>query len=316
MTSTRRSFIRHTGLALTAAVLLPRGARAADDEPKAAAPNPFGGKLETTQLEPGVHVLMGAGGNVLVCGDADHLLVIDAGIPQRGSEVLAEAEKLVPNARRKTLIDTHWHFDHAGGNAAFAAAGFSIVASTATRTRLGQRINIEDLGIMAEPSAESAWPTTTFDDRLTVHAGPLGPVTLSKVKPAHTDTDIIAVFEKHGILHTGDLLFARAFPVFDRSTGGSLNGYLAATKSLLALVDDKTRVVPGHGAMAGKPELTAQHDLLRLTQDRLAPFADKKAPMQEVLDKNPFADLDDKWGRGFVRSPLYTRMAYGQWLKK
>src|SRR4051812_14184727 len=120
MTSTRRSFLRHTGFALAAAATLPRFARAAD-EPKAA-PNPFGGKLETTQLEPGVHVLMGAGGNVLVCGDADHVLVIDAGIPQRGAEVLAEAEKLVPSARRKTLVDTHWHFDHAGGNAAFAAA--------------------------------------------------------------------------------------------------------------------------------------------------------------------------------------------------
>src|SRR3954471_7259887 len=103
MTSTRRSFLRHASLALSVATL-PRFARAADDEPKAtaAAANPFGGKLETTQLEPGVHVLMGAGGNVVVCGDAEHLLVIDAGIPQRGSEVLAEAEKLVPNARRKT----------------------------------------------------------------------------------------------------------------------------------------------------------------------------------------------------------------------
>src|SRR5689334_18275604 len=148
MTSTRRSFLRHTTFALTAATL-PRFARGADEPKPAAAPNPFGGKPEVTQLEPGVHVLMGAGGNVLVCGDADHLLVIDAGIPQRGSEVLAEAEKLVPNARRKTLIDTHWHFDHAGGNPAFAAAGFSIVASTATRTRLGQEITIEDLGMTA-----------------------------------------------------------------------------------------------------------------------------------------------------------------------
>jgi hypothetical protein len=77
-----------------------------------------------------------------------------------------------------------------------------------------------------------------------------------------------------------------------------------------------TRVVPGHGAMSGKAELTAQHDLLRLTRDRLTPFAEKKLSMDEVLAKQPFADLDDKWGRGFVRSPLYTRMAYGQWLTK
>lgn len=317
MNSSRRSFLRHTTLALTAAAALPRLARAADDDarPAPAAPNPFGGKLELTRLEDGIHVLSGAGGNILICGDADHLLVIDAGTPQRGAEVLAQAEKLVPSARRKTLVDTHWHFDHAGGNAAFAAAGFSIVASTATRARLGQRITIEDLGMTAEPLPESARPITTFDDRLTLHAAGTGPITLTKFKPAHTDTDVIAVIEKHGILHTGDLLFARAFPVFDRSTGGSLDGYIAATRQLLEIVDDKTRVVPGHGAMSGKAELTAQHDLLRLTRDRLAPLAEKKLSMDEVLAKQPFADLDDKWGRGFVRSPLYTRMAYGQWLK-
>jgi glyoxylase-like metal-dependent hydrolase (beta-lactamase superfamily II) len=314
MTPTRRSFLRHTTLALTAALTLPRFARA-DDAPPAAAPNPFGGKLEITRLENDVHVLFGAGGNIIVCGDADHLLVIDSGIPQRGAEVLAQAQKLVPDARRKTLVDTHWHFDHAGGNDAFAAAAFSIVASTATRTRLGQRITFEDMGMTVEPSPQSAWPTTTFDDRLTLHAGDAGPVTLTKFKPAHTDTDIVAVFDKHGILHTGDLLFARAFPVIDRSTGGSLDGYIAATQKLLEMVDDKTRVVPGHGPMSTKAELTAQHDLLRLTRERLAPLAEKNLPMQEVLDKKPFADLDDKWGRGFVRSPLYTRMTYGQWVK-
>jgi cyclase len=315
MISTRRSFLRHTTLALAAAVTLPRLARA-DDAPPAAAPNPFGGTIELTRLEDGLHVLMGAGGNLVGCGDADHLLVIDAGIPPRGAEVLTQAEKLIPNARRKTLVDTHWHFDHAGGNDAFAAAGFSIVASTATRTRLGQRITLEDLGMTAEPLPEPARPTTTFDDRLTLYAGAVGPITLTKFKPAHTDTDIVAVFEKHGILHTGDLLFARAFPVIDRSTGGSLDGYIAATQKLLEMVDDKTRVVPGHGPMSTRAELTAQHDLLRLTRDRLAPLAEKKLSMQEVLDKKPFADLDDKWGRGFLRSPLYTRMAYGQWVTK
>jgi glyoxylase-like metal-dependent hydrolase (beta-lactamase superfamily II) len=314
MTPTRRSFLRHSTLALTAAVALPRLARAGDAPP--AAPNPFGGKLELVRLEDDIHVLAGAGGNVVVCGDADHLLVIDSGVPQRGAEVLAQAQKLIPDARRKTLVDTHWHFDHTGGNPAFAAAGFAIVASTATRTRLGQRITLEDLGMTAEPLPEPARPTTTFDDRLTIHAGPAGPITLTKFKPAHTDTDIVAVFEKHGILHTGDLLFARAFPVMDRSTGGSLDGYIAATQKLLEIVDDKTRVVPGHGAMSGKPELTGQHDLLRLTRDRLTPFAEKKLSMDEVLAKQPFADLDNKWGRGFVRSPLYTRMAYGQWLTK
>jgi glyoxylase-like metal-dependent hydrolase (beta-lactamase superfamily II) len=167
-----------------------------------------------------------------------------------------------------------------------------------------------------DPSPEAARPVVTFDDRLTLHAtGSAATVTLTKIKPAHTDTDIIAVFEKSGVLHTGDLLFARAFPVIDRFTGGSLDGMIAATKTLLDLTDDKTRIVPGHGPLCGKPELKAQLDLLQLTRDRLAPLAEKKLTTQQVLDQNPLADLDDKWGRGFIRSPMYTKMAYGQWVK-
>src|SRR4051794_3396031 len=123
---TRRSFLRRTTLALAAAATLPRLTRA-EDPPATPAPaaNPFGGKLEVTRLEDDLHLLAGAGGNIVVAGSADPLLVIDAGVPQRGAEVLAQAEKLIPNARRKTLVDTHWHFDHAGGNDAFAAAGFT-----------------------------------------------------------------------------------------------------------------------------------------------------------------------------------------------
>jgi glyoxylase-like metal-dependent hydrolase (beta-lactamase superfamily II) len=273
----------------------------------------FSGKLELTRLEDDLHLLAGAGGNILIAGSADHLLVIDSGMPHRAAEVLAHTEKLFPSARRKSMVNTHWHFDHTGGNAPFAAAGYSILANTATRTRLGQRINFEDFGMVIEPAPEAAWPIATFDDRLTLHA--LQPVTFTKIKPAHTDTDIVAHFEKYNILHTGDLLFAGTFPVIDRATGGSLDGFIAAAKTLLDMTDDKTRVVPGHGPLSTKATLTAQYDLLRLVRDRLAPLADKKLSLQEAVDQKPLADLDDQWGRGMIRSPLFTRMAYGQWVK-
>ena len=118
------------------------------------------------------------------------------------------------------------------------------------------------------------------------------------------------------MLHAGDLHFNGTFPVIDRSSGGSLDGMIAATKRLLDLTDAKTRVIPGHGPMADKSTLKAQLDLLSLTHDRLAPLAEKKMSMDDVVAKAPLADLDDKWGRGFLRSPLYTRMAYGQWLTR
>jgi glyoxylase-like metal-dependent hydrolase (beta-lactamase superfamily II) len=311
MNITRRDVLRLSTLTAATAVLarVPM-TLAADDAPA----NPFGGKIEVTRLADDLHLIAGAGGNVTVSATAaTGAIVIDAGTPERGAEILAQADKLIANARRRTLVNTHWHFDHAGGNAAFAAAGWDIVASTATRRRLGQRIMFEDLGMTCDPTPEGTWPTTTFDDRLVLHGPPA--VTLVKVKPAHTDTDVIAFYEKYGVIHTGDVCFAGTFPVIDRTTGGSLDGMIAATKVLIDLCDDRTRVVPGHGPLGNKATLRAQYDLLRLAHDRLAPLAAQKKTMEAVVALAPFADLDDKWGRGFVRSPLFTRMAYGQWVK-
>jgi glyoxylase-like metal-dependent hydrolase (beta-lactamase superfamily II) len=291
-------------------------ARAADPAPASGggAAAMFSGKIETIRLADDLYALTGAGGNVAVAFDADRVLVIDSGIPTRGPDLLAAATKLAPAAKAKTLFNTHWHFDHTGGNDAFVKAGFTVVGSGACRERLGQTITLEDLGMTAEPIPEANRPAVTFDQALNLYA-PF-PVKLTKAAPAHTDTDAIAFFEKHNVLHTGDLLFAGAFPVIDRSSGGSLDGMIAASKHLLTVGDDQTRVIPGHGPVGDKAAIRAQLDLLTLAHDRLAPFGAKHASMDEVLAAKPFADLDDKWGRGFLRSEMFTRMAYGQWLQK
>ena len=204
--------------------------------------------------------------------------------------------------------------DHTGGNADFAAAGYVIVGSENCRKRMGEKITMEDMGMTTEPSPEIARPVMTFDQSMDLFQG--APAHILKVAPAHTDSDAIVLFTNSNVLHAGDLHFNGTYPVIDRSSGGSLDGMIAATKRLLDLTDAKTRVIPGHGPLADKSTLTAQHSLLSLTHDRLAPLGEKKMSMDEVVAKAPLADLDDKWGRGFLRSPLYTRMAYGQWVTR
>ena len=172
------------------------------------------------------------------------------------------------------VFNTHWHMDHTGGNAEFAAAGYVIAGSENCRKRMGQKIVNEDMGRTIEPSPEIARPVITFDQSMDLFQGAHAHIV--KVAPAHTDSDAIAIFAKSGILHTGDLHFNGTYPVIDRFTGGSLDGMIAAAKTLLELVDDKTRVVPGHGPMADKSTLAAQLDLMSITRDRLAPFGDKK----------------------------------------
>jgi glyoxylase-like metal-dependent hydrolase (beta-lactamase superfamily II) len=272
----------------------------------------FSGKLVTTDLGDGLFMITGGGGNVMASKSGDGVLVIDSAMPFRAKDYLAAVEGVAPGAKRKVLFNTHWHLDHTGGNAGFAEAGYTIVASENTRKRMGQKIVMEDMGMTNEPSPEIARPVVTFEKSIDLFEG--SPAQIIKIAPAHTDTDAIVLFTKAGILHTGDLHFNGTFPVIDRSTGGSLDGMIAASKQLLEMIDAKTRVVPGHGPLADKATLAAQLELLSLTHDRLAPLGEKKMTIEEVVAKAPLADLDDKWGRGFLRSPIFTRMAYGQWV--
>jgi glyoxylase-like metal-dependent hydrolase (beta-lactamase superfamily II) len=285
---------------------------AADDANDSPIMKMFGGKLEVTDLGDGLHLVANGGGNVLISSDADGILVIDTGMSFRARDYLAVAASLAPNAKRKIVFNTHWHMDHTGGNADFAAAGFVIAGSENCRKRMGEKITMEDMGMTTDPSPETARPVMTFQNSMDLFEGSAAHIV--KIAPAHTDGDAIVLFAKGGVLHTGDLHFNGTYPVIDRSTNGSLDGMTAATKKLLELSDDKTRVVPGHGALTDKKTLAAQLELLILTHDRLAPLGEKKMTMDEVVTKAPLADLDDKWGRGFLRSPVYTRMAYGQWL--
>lgn len=274
----------------------------------------FSGKIESVRMADDLVVFAGAGGNVAVWFDAGRMLMIDAGIPHRSAELIGLVTKLAPDAKSKTLFNTHWHFDHTGGNAAFVAAGFTTVGTAACRQRLGETINLADLGMTVEPTPETARPVVAFEEKLTLFAG-AEPVRLIKFPASHTDTDAVAYFEKRNLLHTGDLLVSGGYPVIDRATGGSLDGMIAATKLLRTVGDEKTTIIPGHGPVGDRAMIQTQLDLLNLVRDRLAPLAEKKMTLDEVSKLAPLADLDDKWGRGFLRSPVFTRMAYGQWVK-
>ncbi len=318
-TLSRRGFLGASALVL-AAGLTTRMARA-DEKTPAPSPEPepkrpawFAGPIKATKLEDDLYLLDGAGGNNAVHFDSDKLFVIDSGVAPRGHDLVVAAQKLAPNASIKTLFNTHWHGDHAGGNPAFHKAAFTIVASTATRTHLGQTITFEELGMTSQPSPENSRPVITFDDKIAFNTP--SRVAITKIPPAHTDSDAVAYFEKYNILHTGDLFFNGIFPVIDRSTGGSLDGMISATKLLLTFGDDNTRIIPGHGPLGDKAALKTQLQLLTLTRERLAPMGERGKTMDEVLALKPLADLDDQWGKGFFQSALYTKMAYSQWLPK
>jgi len=130
------------------------------------------------------------------------------------------------------------------------------------------------------------------------------------VPPAHTDGDAIVHFVKANVVHTGDVFFNGGYPFVDASSGGRIDGVIEAAERVLSGVDDKTRIIPGHGPVATKADLAAYRDVLKTLRDRIAKLKAEGKSRDEVIAAKPTADYDAKWGTGFLKGDAFTGLAY------
>lgn len=110
----------------------------------------------------------------------------------------------------------------------------------------------------------------TFEDGVTLH---LNGDTLHVVHVgnAHTDGDSLVHWQKANVLHMGDTFFNKVtWPFIDLSSGGSIDGLIAAADKGLALSNGTTRIIPGHGPVASRADLTAYRAMLADVRARVA----------------------------------------------
>jgi cyclase len=264
--------------------------------------------ISATRLTDRVALLAGDGGNVgLVIAD-NGLLMIDGGFANRALEL----QKAVADAGSHPvtiLFNTHWHGDHVGSNELLGKAGVKIMAHQNAKFWLSQKVTMEAFNITVEPLKREGIPTQTFVDG--------GKLTFGKEKieykwfpDAHTDNDVYLFLPAANVLHTGDLYFSGTYPVIDYSTGGWIGGMAAALDKLLKVGDGQTKIIPGHGPLSSKQDMQASRDMLHTVFDRLNTFSKKSASLDDVLKANPLADLDAKWGQGFLNGERFLRLAY------
>ena len=264
--------------------------------------------IETVRVAAGLDVLTGPGGNVAVLQGPDGLFVVDSGIPDRGKDILDAARK-AGGKPVTLLVDTHWHFDHAGGNEAFAKAGATIAATAATRKRLSTDQYTEVFKMTTPAAPAAALPVWSFDEA-EVHVGG-ETVRMTAVPPAHTDGDLVVHFTAADVVHAGDLFSNGFYPNIDASSGGWIGGMVAAADRLLKLAGPKTKIIPGHGPLADRDDLAAFRKMLATVHDRLAPMADAGKTVEEAIAAKPTKDFDPVWGKGFFNGGMFTRIAYG-----
>lgn len=200
-------------------------------------------QVTSTELAPHLYMIKGAGGNIAAVVGPQGALVVDSQYEHVAPQIKAELESKQAGVQIKTLINTHFHGDHVNGNAALAA-GAEIIAHTNVLTRLKADSKFPMAGL----------PTETFigEKQLSLNGVDLQLVTMPV---SHTDGDLVVWFKEANVLHMGDLFFADRFPFIDLNSGGSVQGYINNVKTLLGQIDDKTRLIPGHGDLMDKAGL-------------------------------------------------------------
>jgi glyoxylase-like metal-dependent hydrolase (beta-lactamase superfamily II) len=262
--------------------------------------------IASTPLTDQLTMLSGPGGNVVVLNGPDGKVVVDTFFRNVWDKLRPLLDGM-GNAPMKMAIDTHWHLDHSDGNENFRAAGADVLAHENTTKRLGEAHDLLGMHFDARPAA--AMPTKTFKttEQLDVNGEQ---VHLGYAPPAHTDTDIYIHFTKGNVLHMGDLFFNGSYPFIDTSTGGNIAGMIVAADSMLTLVDDKTKIVPGHGPLGDKAALTRYRDVMVTVRDRVQTLKTSGQSLEQAIAKKPTAELDEQWGKGFVQPDLFVTIVY------
>jgi cyclase len=268
-------------------------------------------EIKTTDLGNKTYMLDGQGGNITVAVGTDGIIMVDDQFAPLHDKIKAAVAKISP-LPIKYLINTHYHLDHVGGNAAFHRDGATIVAHDNIRLRMAAGVINATTGNKTPPSEPDAIPTQTYMVGGTkVEVG--GRVAqVNHVIDAHTDGDSWIYFPDANVLTTGDVYGSRNYPNIDWGSGGSIDGMVLAVERFLKTANDTTKIVPGHGPVATKANLQEFHDMLVTVRDRVRKLVDEGKSEQEVLAANPIADLDPKWAAptGITSNPSFLRNVY------
>jgi glyoxylase-like metal-dependent hydrolase (beta-lactamase superfamily II) len=215
-------------------------------------------QIRVERLAPGVAVLFGRGGNIGLSYGADGNIIIDDQYAPLTERILAAIRTLDPDPIR-FVINTHWHGDHTGGNENVGRTGAVIVAHDNVRRRMSMEQVVR--GEAVAPSPAGALPVVTFSEGLTFHLNG-DDIRVVHVAHAHTDGDALVYWTRANVLHMGDTFFNGLLPFIDLDSGGSIDGAIVAVSAGLALANDGTMIIPGHGPIAHRADLVRYRDML------------------------------------------------------
>ena len=255
-----------------------------------------------------VYMLTGSGGNIGLCIGTDGTYMIDS---QFGplSEKIMTAITAIQDTPVKYLINTHWHGDHAGGNENFNRKGATIIAHENVRKRVSTEQHNKAFNRTTPPSPVGAWPTITFSNDARLYANG-EEMLLFHVHNAHTDGDAMVYFTQSNVLHTGDCFFSGRYPYIDLGSGGTVEGLIAAIDKALFVIDDDTKIIPGHGPLSTKADMVKYRDVIKTAKSRVEQAISEGKTFEEIKAAKLNSDYDEAWGSGFINGDRFVDIIY------
>lgn len=263
-------------------------------------------EIKTEKLNATTYVLFGSGGNIGVSVGEDAVFIIDDQFAPLTPKIQAAVKKLTDKPVQ-FVLNTHWHGDHTGGNENFGKAGALIVAHDNVRKRMSSEQMIDFMKSKVPPSPKAALPVVTFSQDVSFHLNG-DEIFAFHVPKAHTDGDTIIHFRKSNVMHMGDTFFNGFYPFIDYSSGGTPDGLIACADRVLALADDSTRIIPGHGPMSNKAELKVYRDMVATVWGRVSKLVKEGKKLDDIVAAKPTADFDERWGKGFIPPARFIEM--------
>ena len=276
-------------------------------------------QIKVTKVSGNIYMLEGAGGNIGASVGEDGIVIVDDEYAPLAEKIAAALKAIsVTDKPVRFVINTHYHGDHTGGNVPFATGGSTIIAQDNVRKRLesgGKAGNGSSLTMDVKPAEKGALPIITFDHDVTVHLN--GEDIRALHFPAgHTDGDSIIFFPKANVVHMGDDYVRYGFPFIDVTSGGSVQGMIAACERVIPMLPPDVKVIPGHGQLSNLDEVREYIQMLKGTTAAVEAALKKGSTLDQMKKDKVLAGWDLKYSNKFISSDIFIETLYNSLTNK
>ena len=269
-------------------------------------------QIKATKVSGNIYMLEGAGGNIAASIGEDGIVIVDDQFAPLAEKIQASLKSLgITDKPVRFVINTHYHGDHTGGNAPFANTGSTVIAQDNVRKRMasgGTAGNGGSIKMDVKPTEKEALPIITFEHDVTVHLN--GEDIRALHFPAgHTDGDSIIFFPKNNVVHMGDDFVRYGFPFIDVSSGGSVQGMIAAMERATAQLPADVKVIPGHGQLSNLDDVRAFTTMLKETSAAVQKALDAHKTLEQMKQEK-ILEPWKKWSGDFVKTDAFIETLY------